>query len=331
MAARIVIPTNRAEATFDSVRNDCTVLLRQHAERVTGVRIERRRQGSGAGPLAEEIEVVRDTSESLDEHVAGIVDLVMKVIQKDAERPRTRGKVGPWLGAVILLSRIEKKPEIATLEVRIEDPDDLMSLETESVQIVNVVKGFLSQMCKEMVGIMAAAKEREQANAELVVGVSKSVGRESEARYKFDWRMQKSRERMHRHRVDETSKIHRARARWETIGDAAHDYKDVIENLTEYFTYGRRVGDPSPGTPTRPTQEEIDKVLRDEPFDKLRAIASEMIAETDAGRRGALSKQFRETMRNLDDAHQDTLRSRILAELGPARAKEILAWLHLPI
>lgn len=335
MPIRTTIPSDAAETTLESLRADCAILIRKHLQSLTRVRIERRRQGPGGGSLPEEIEVARDPEEPEEELVAALVDEVFRLIRKDAERPRQRsGKVGAWVGCVVLLNHLERKPELARIDVRIEDPDEAVSLDSESVAIVNVVRTFLRDMCKEMVAVMGASAAREQAIAELVTGVASSSTKETRARYKYEFKKAKLDAEVREHEVDAEARVHRSTATKFMFSGLLERYQPTLDALARMWieSQGGKSSGASVRFPPKPTEEEILSLfpldVEEDPYRDIRRVALAMLVAEPLSR-AALQQQMIIEFNRLGNK---LIEAREVAEskLGKQRVGEIVAWFRHP-
>lgn len=344
MPARRIIPGDPSELTLDTVRNNMAALLRRHLDHATGVVIERRRQGLGAGPLAEQIEIVREPDESVDELVESVVSDALKLIEADARRPRqsgpNAGTIGPWLGCVVIMGTHEKKGgivELARVDVRIEDPDAMQTIDTESVALVNVVRVFLRDMCKEMVGIMAAAKDREAAIAELVVGVAKTTGKSAAVEAKYRYKEAKLAAETREHEVDAEARVHRSTATKFMLSGLLEKYQPTFDTLARVWAQ-QNATKPGPRVkmPPRPSEQELAQVFPppDEPhetdvYKDIRDVAIAMLRCRDKVERGGLQSRIVIELGRLGDLLL-TMQAAAEDVLGEQRVGEILAWFRNP-
>lgn len=341
------VPEGTAEATLQGLERNLRAFLgkalKDQPERPLRIDIERRRQGSPSGAF-DSIDIVRELGESDEELAEEGTRLTLESIRADAARPRYRERgpsqprshVGPWDGEVSVHHDDPnvKKSELKRFSVHLEDPNEDLRLDNESISLVKTANQFAKDVCREAVGILAAAKEREQALSDLVVGVAKTVRDEQRGSAKYAYKEAKLRAKMEEQRVEEEASVHRSRAWADAAATIAKQYEPVIEIWSRWATEQQRAraeGRPPPESVRAPNADELRACFGVEAFDSVHAIAAQMIAERDPQRRFALSVDLRQAMQSLGDDARRAMQAHSSAAVGETRAREIYTWLAMPI
>lgn len=350
------------EAFSEHLRSICL----KHEAKVTRVRIERRNRGAGSGPISSSVAVVRDTEnpDAPGEVVDQLVDKVVAIIRRDSGVPRGRetknaGKVAAWHGAAVLLdeSKSKSKPTVldeATLEL--DDPAEHWNPENELISITRVMTDGYAKMSAATGNLHRWSAQREKAQAKRdreIARLFKAFGKMMGKGSKYDAKAR-------RKEAEKDIEVERARAEaskskyfWgavETTGEAWHD---VALAWTNYYTAPKEPGEGERGMPRPPTHDELEKVCttpdpRDpkaprvaiEDFERrveldgeqvsVRSLLGEVIAESDVKRRKGLTGKLL-ALFNRAPAVAMLFKARVVGELGAARARELAAWLQLPV
>lgn len=325
MPAKIQPSATPTEATEDGARKNLEKSIRAHLARLTRVSMERRKQGLTKNRfLSTEVEVSRGVGEPDDDLVESVLDSVFEAIGRDADG-------GPWLGRVHLHDDNAAKKNEQTLDVvdvRIEDADAIVTRDGEVNAIIATVGVFLEKQLSNCIRLVQASEKRETAIAELVSNVAKSVGSYDAKHAKYEYKRWKEEQATEQLRIRELGRTRRSEARWNTFGETAETYHDVVKQWSDLVM--QAVQDDRKSAKLRaPTQAEVDTVFAGEAFDSFRACASEMIATASRPERIVLAKRFRQLMDALTDEQKSVLLARAAA-LGEQRARECLAWLANP-
>ena len=356
MPAKTRTVTTPTEVSSDTIREDLQSMCRAHFKGLRTLVVERRNRGAGSGPLPTVVDVERDPAETDDECIASVVDEVIKIIDRDAARPRGRGanpanvgQVLQWEGAVLLFGDAPKKSgarkPLDTLEVVIEDPDSFRAAtyQDEAVAIMKETRLFFTDAAKGIVTIYNSLGKREKHQAQMFKAMATGQAKLSKSSAK--WKFKERQEQEETERADIAARERTAKRNffWSAVKTFGENWADVGEIWSRYYTQGRKPGDAPPPPPTQPTEEECAAVFGGKYSDtferqyntpegprSLRTVVAEMCSEPDFERRRELSKLFLIVAAQIPDA-QKTLRAALVAAVEEKRAQAIVAWLALPV
>lgn len=346
MPARIDVQKDGLEASWDDVRGDMLSMCRKHAKGVHVLVVNRLDRGPGTGPLKSRVYADRDEAETPEELAASLTDETMKLIVRDAMRPRGRGaknpgEIGPWVGSVQLFDKAERKP-LDTLAIHIEDPQGVVTAESEIVAMMKEQRAFFTNMNTGVVAIYTALGKREKQQAKLFGALAKAQGRMSKSAARWKYKTVKEQEKTERDDVGSRERIAKSKFFWSAMETGLAEWVDVAEIWSKFYTVDRKPGEPRPAPPTRPTHEECTSIFsKDEIFEKqyptdegdksVRAVVAEMIVEPDVARRIVLAKLLVRVAAQIPNALARLEAAIVSAIESEARRRSIVAWLRLPI
>jgi hypothetical protein len=337
MPVKRVVDTNEKPDTIEDSTELIRAAVSNHAGSTRWLRARRKRSGGGRTwlpALATKIAFSPEQNEDVDELAREAAEAIMDVITTDAGGEQ-------WNGEVDLLgeeARFGKHKIVASVDVLLEGE----TVASPAVAKQRAEADTMASQAKTIDGLGAAlvklanAKASDaEAMAKVVASVGEMVGRER----KWDYKIAREKEETEREEIKERASTTRSRARWDAFETLLEEYKDVAKIWSVWWTEARKPGGPPP---QRPTSEEIAKVFGDERLEanvvledgtsaNLRAIVSEMIAEPDTRRRVLLAKTLTKVLNALPTETQELLKMQMAVQLGVERAKEVAAWLSLPI
>lgn len=335
-----IVDSKNGEDDESSVEERIREALKKNIEHAVELRAQRARAAKGRTPAVSQSTSCKfEPGEDPEEHVRRAARDILDIIAIDAEGQ-------PWKGEVAILGtpHANGKPNVLARVVKVhvntdtsDDDDDVpRSREHELVSVIKECRVLVKDMGETVVKISNAKGLEHEAIAKLVESVAKVQAGES----KWSYRMHAETEKTERVREEAHERAARSRHRWEAFESMAAEYKDVVELWSRFVTDPTRK---SGSLPTRPTADEVRAVFDAPPdtkvdgrawsdiFDPIRALVSEMIAEPDVKRRVALSREFREMVSALTKNARDAMVFRMASVLGESRAREVGAWLSLPV
>jgi hypothetical protein len=298
--------------------------VRKAIGRLTRVTMERRVQGHPPRPLTVEVDVSRGADESDDALVDEVTREVFEAIERDADG-------GPWHGRVFLHDDNATKKSDALIETldsfRVDDANAPPNREYEVTAMLATMGKFVEGVTKQVVCILAATAGERAAVADLVGRVAKHDGEMSKAYAKYKYKAERHEQETEQMRVREIGKTKRSEKRWENMTDIADRYHDVADKWSDLLIEHVK----SSKTAKPPTQAQVDMVFAGEEYDKLRALASEMLHEPARAARMQLGAEFKRVCEALPQDQQNILKLRAVQAFGsPQAAKDAFAWLVKP-
>lgn len=335
MPVKRVLDTNEQPESAQDAADAIRRAVIANSETVRWLRAQRKKGPRRRVPaLATKIAYTPEDGEDGDELAREAADAIMEVIAADAGGEQ-------WAGDVDLLgedTRFGKPKVIASIEIMLEGE----IVASPATAKARAESDSMAAQAKTIEGLGAALVKLANAkasDAEAMAKVVQSVGEMVGKERKWDYKIAREKEETEREEIKERGETTRARARWDAFETLLEEYKDVAKIWSTWWTEARKPGGPPP---QRPTPEELAKVFSDERFEKtvtlkdgttanLRAVVSEMIAEPDTRRRVLLAKTLTQILNALPDETQQALKVAMALQLGVERAKEVAAWLSLPI
>ncbi len=340
MPVKRVVDTNEKTDTVQ----DCVELVRaavaSHAGSTRWLRAQRKRAGGGRRfpALATKIAFDPTGDEDVDELAREAAEAILDVVAADAGGEQ-------WIGEVDLLAdeqRFGKPRIVASVDIVLEGeivPSPETAKKRAEADGMAAMSRTIDGLGAALVKIANAKASDAEAMAKIVTAISDMVGKEK----KWDYKIAREKEETEREEIKERANTTRAKARWDAFETLLEEYKDVAKIWSTWFTEARK---PGGAPPSRPTPAEVAAVFDDERFEvnvtiddgtpggvqaNLRAIVSEMIAEPDTRRRVLLAKTLAKVVNALPQETQQALQLTMAVKLGVERAKEVAAWLSLPI
>lgn len=351
MAVLEEIDAGGGNTDLDAFQMHLSSICTKHYDELTRVVIERRNRGAGSGRISSSVKLKKEPDDDKVDEVAKLVDKVVDIIRRDANLPRGRdtpmaGKVGPWQGAAVLLNENKSgtKQVLDEAPLSIVDPEVAFSSERALGEMTNaMVKGY-AEMSKATGNLhrWSAKREKQQSKRDRETArLFKEVGKMMRGASKYDYKARK-REARRDERVEEArASSSRSKYFWQAVTETGESWHDVAKAWTDYFTAPREPGAPERGMPRAPTKAELDKVLGSiEDFERrveldgeqvsVKTLLAEIIVERDVQRRKELAQRLL-ALFNRAPAVGMLFKARVVGELGAERARELAAWLELPV
>lgn len=319
MPARIQPSSKASNPHPEGPQADFRKTFLKHIRKATRVAMEYRR----GRPRMLDVDVrwERGPDEDDDTLADDITARVFEAIERDSDG-------GPWVGrAYIFDDNAERKAaQLDIVELRLEGAE-APTRDDEVTSIIASTGKFIEGVTKQLVAILAATAGERQAVADLVGRVAKHDSELVRGVGKWAYKTSRDEQETERLRIRENNKTTRSATRWDNLEDAAEKYHDVVKQWSDFLLDDMKSREKS----NAPTQAEVDAVFAGEAFDRLRAIASEMLATPDRETRMQLAADFKSIAKALSPQQQAELKLRALQVLKTeARARECFKWLTNP-